>query len=184
METLLSRLGYGGRDVRGILMRFRLRTLLIAAVLAAHVCAKRSWVTRLCDDGSTPVTMMVPFVIQTELDGGDTAQRRTYVGACGMYHLLWTQAVPIQTTGTRYCYVPELIAVDGAELRVMIRGREAGFVHLSGIVRSDSVLDSAMEVLDEHDWAGMGRAFIDVDIVDSQTRRRFWHELRTRRKGT
>ena len=159
-------------------MKFRLRTLLIAIALTAHACAKQSWTRLLCADGSTPVTAAIPFAIQTEFDDGEAAHLRTYIGACGIYKLVWSTTMPVYFTGTRHCWVPKLTEIDGSKLDVMIRGTDKEFVHLSGFVQTDFDFDSAIKTLDEHDWAGSSRAYIDIEIRDSGFQRRFWHVLR------
>jgi len=158
-------------------MKFRLRTLLIAIALTAHACAKQSWIRQLCADGSTPVTAAIPFAIQTEFDDGEAAHLRTYIGVCGIYKLVCTTTTSVSYSGTRLCWLPKLTEIDGSKLDVMIRGTDTGFVHLSGVVQSASDFDSTMKILDEHDWAGSSRAYIDIEIRDSGFQRRFWHEL-------
>jgi len=165
-------------------MQFRLRTLLIAIALTAHACAKQSWIRLLCADGSKPVTAAIPFAIQTEFDDGEAAHLRTYVGACGIYRLVWSSTTSISFSGTRHCWVPKLREIDGSKLDVMIRGTDKGFVHLSGVVQSVSDFNSAMKILDEHDWADSSRAFIDIEIRNSGFQRRFWYELPKLREGT
>ncbi|AMV32383.1 hypothetical protein VN12_09680 [Pirellula sp. SH-Sr6A] len=158
-------------------MKFRLRSLLIATALIAHFCAKQSWTDRLCADGSIPLETVIPFVIQTEFDDGEYSHRRTYVGALGHYKLVSTSASSIHYSGTRYCYVPKLYEIDGAQLDVMIRGNGTGFVHLSGMVQSESGLKSAIAVLNENDWAGATRAYIDVAVDGCGERRTFWYDI-------
>jgi hypothetical protein len=158
-------------------MKFRLRTLLIAIALTAHACAKQSWIHSLCADGSTPATGTIPFAIQTEFDDGEAVHLRTYFGACGIYKLVWSTTMSVSYTSTRHCWVPKLMEIDGSKLDVMIRGTDKGFVHLSGFVQTDSDFDSAMKILDEHDWAGSSRAYVAIAIRDSGFQRRFWHEL-------
>ena len=163
--------------VQPTMMKFRLRSLLIAIAMIAHACAKQSWTDRLCADGSTRVTTVIPFLIRTEFDDGEYAHYRTYLGALGLYELVWTSKSLIHYSGTRYCYVPTLYEIDGAKLDLMIRGKGTGFVHLSGMVQSESGLKSAIAVLDEHDWAGATRAYIDVAVDGREGRRTFWYDL-------
>jgi len=165
-------------------MKFRLRTLLIAIALTAHACGKQTWIRQLCADGSTPVTVAIPLAIQTEFDDGEAAHRRTFVGACGIYKLVWSTTTSVSNSGTRHCWLPKLIEIDGSKLDVMIRGTDTGFVHLSGVVQSASDFDTAMRILNDHDWAGYSQAFIDIEIRDSGFQQRFWHELPKLRSST
>lgn len=177
MDTQPPVLGDRSRYVQRTMMKFRLRSLSIATALLAHICAKQSWTDRLCADGSAPVTTVIPFAIQTEFDDGEYAHRRTYLGALGKYKLISTSESSIYYSGTRYCYVPKLYEIDGAKLDVMVRGDGTRFVHLSGMVQSESGFESAIAVLDEHDWAGATRAYIDVAVDGCKERRTFWYDI-------
>jgi len=44
-------------------------------------------------------------------------------------------------------------------------------------VQSESGLKPAIAVLDEHDWAGATRAYIDVAVDGREGRRTFWYDL-------
>ena len=165
-------------------MKFGLLTLLLAFAILAHMCAKPSWTKNLCADGSTVVTTLIPFAIQTEYDDGELKHQRFYVGACGHYVRAWSTALPIQYWGTRYCFVQKLNAIDGANLVVTIRGDARPFVHLSGFVQSVADFESAIEVLDEHDWAGPCQAYVDIRIGNEETRKMFWHKLPESSSGT
>lgn len=150
--------------------------------LIGHACAKQSWIGLLCTDGSTPLTTAIPFAIQTEFHDGEAVYRRTYVGACGIYKLAWSTTMPIVYSGTRHCYVPKLIEIDGSNLVLTIRDTNIRFVHLSGFVQSASDFESAIKVLDERDWAGSTRAYIDIEIGESGLKRRLWHAMPKQRK--
>lgn len=184
MENYARRLRDFKRYVQDRRMKYRVGVLLMIIAVVSHACVKQSWSYNLCADGSTLVTNLIPFTIQTEYDDGESAHRRTYVGVCGFYKLASSTSLPVHYSGTRYCYVPKFYDIDGSKLAVMIRGNGSGFVHLSGFVPSSSDLESAILVLDEHNWAGSSRAYVDIQIGDTSSRKRFWHELRGSTKST
>ena len=160
-------------------MRFRLRFVLLATLLVGHYRAKPSWMRELCNDGSTPVTCLVPFTIITDFDDGDSNHRRIHVGIMGYYACVRDIDTPGLFNGTRHCYVPALSEIEGSRLRVMIRGSGHGHLYVQGTVETERDRIAVEKVIREHTWSGQSCVYWDVEVRETWRTDTGWRPLQS-----
>ena len=149
-----------------VLRKFRISTLLIAMAIVAHACVKPEWGDAMCADGSQVERTWIPFVIQTSFDRGDIVRHTVNVGALGFYFPAFSMSADASSSGTRYCYLPEIQSMQGSLIDVSIVGTRTKYVRVSGNVIATDSLTELQKIIGRHDWGNVSQLYWDVTCDD------------------